>query len=261
LNTMGVLKAVQQATRRAPAIHKAIRAVWTPPERIYQHLYFDGTFSVEVECGAHFRLESHGEQAENELFWRGYGEGWEGRSLVAWRELAKAATVIVDVGANTGIFALAAKAVNPDAKVVAIEPARRVAEKLRRNVALNRWDIEIAECAASDFSGRATLYDHPGDHVYSASLETSMNGTIPIEVEVRRLDDMLERVDLVKMDVERHEPAALRGMRRLLETCRPTLLIEVLDDEAEAGIREALDGLVYAWDRINEDRNVVLTPA
>jgi len=35
----------------------------------------------------------------------------------------------------------------------------------------------------------------------------------------------------------------------------------VLDDEAEAGIREALDGLVYAWDRINEDRNVVLTPA
>src|SRR5262249_52974008 len=43
------------------------------------------------------------------------------------------------------------------------------------------------------------------------------------------LDDMLSslpRLDFVKMDIEGHEPAALRGMRKLIDRFRPTLLVE-----------------------------------
>ena len=43
------------------------------------------------------------------------------------------------------------------------------------------------------------------------------------------LDDMLSslpRLDFVKMDIEGHEPAALRGMHGLIERHRPTLLVE-----------------------------------
>lgn len=254
-----ILKSAQQALRHAPIVHKAIRSVWTPPPEMFQHLYFDGIFTVEVEPGASFRIESHGEQVENDLFWRGYGKGWEGNSLVAWRELAKSADTIVDVGANTGVFALAAKAVKPSARVVAIEPAKRVADKLRRNVEINGFNIEVLECAASDRNGHAPLHDFPCEHEYSASLETTMEGTVAVEVEVRRLDDMLDQLDLVKIDVERHEPAALRGMRALLERWRPTILIEVLDAQAEEGIRKELVGLDYSWRMIDDDRNAVLS--
>jgi FkbM family methyltransferase len=204
-------------------------------------------------------MEAHGEQVENDLFWRGYGKGWEGKSLSLWRDLAKCNDVIVDVGANTGVYALAAKAVNPEAKVVAVEPAARVASKLRRNVELNGFDIEILECAASDSNGTATLYDFPGEHEYSASLEKTMTGTVPVSVETKRLDDILERIDLIKIDVERHEPATLRGMKRLLKRCHPTILIEVLDDEAQAEIERELSGLDYKWQRVEGERNVLLS--
>ena len=252
-----VLKTIQQSLRRAPIIHRTIRSVWTPPERVYQHLYFDGPFTVKVG-DASFRMEHFGAQIENDLFWRGYGNGFEGRSLKLWAELCKSASVIVDVGANTGVYALAAKALNPSAKVIAIEPSRDIARRLRRNVRLNAFDIEVIEVAVSDASGFATFYEFSGEHHYSASLNAAMGGTVPVSVPVRRLDDLLDRADLIKIDVERHEPAVLRGAERLLES-HPTLLIEVLDAEAEQDIRQELDG--YDWQMIEEDRNALLTAA
>ena len=44
-----------------------------------------------------------------------------------------------------------------------------------------------------------------------------------------RADDLLgdlPRLDLVKLDIEGSEPAALRGLERLVTTYRPTLLVE-----------------------------------
>jgi FkbM family methyltransferase len=255
------LKTMQQALRRAPLVHKAIRSVWTPPPSVFAHLYFNGIFTVEVAPGAEFRIQSNGEQVENDLFWRGYGKGWERHSLKVWSELARSADTILDIGANTGVFALAAKAVNRSARVIAVEPVKRVAAKLRRNNDLNGFDIEVVECAASDFNGNATLYDFPGEHEYSASLESTMEGSVQVTVEVRRLDDFVDRVDLVKIDVERHEAATLRGMRPLLERCLPVMLIEVLDAEAEETIRAELAGLDYSWRMIEGERNALLTPA
>ena len=44
-----------------------------------------------------------------------------------------------------------------------------------------------------------------------------------------RLDEALahvDRIDLIKMDIEGHEPRALRGARMLIERHRPTLVTE-----------------------------------
>jgi len=238
------VKVVQNVLRRFPFVHRAIRSVWRPPERIYRHLYFDGVFTVEVSPAASFTMESRGHLLENDLFWSGFANGWEAEPLRLWRELCATSNYILDVGANTGVYALAAQAINPTAKVLAVEPSHRVVERLRRNIAINDFAIEIAEFAASDFDGTATFYDFPADHQYSASLERTMGGSVPLQVEVRRLDTIVRfpRVDLVKMDVERHEPAALRGMQSILRDSRPTLLIEVLDDEAERAVRAELPG-------------------
>ncbi|HEY1605331.1 MAG TPA: FkbM family methyltransferase [Allosphingosinicella sp.] len=255
-----MLKSIQKALAAHPIPYKLIRSVWNPPKRIFRHLYFKGVFTVEVAPDASFRIQSFGSQIENDLFWRGYGRGWEGTSLRIWRELVKRAEFIADVGANTGVFALAAQALRPDAKIVAIEPSHRVFEKLCRNIAINDFGIRAVEVAASDTAGTAKFYDVPTEHQYSASLEPTMlgAGTVEVEVEVERLDRIFERcafprLDLMKMDVELHEPAALRGMEKMLRKHRPNMLIEVLDGEHLESVRNVLDGLGYRFRAIMEE--------
>jgi FkbM family methyltransferase len=255
---MKPLKTIQQVLRRVPVFHKALRLVWRPSQRIHRHLYFDGPFRVEVEPGTAFRMINYGYEIENDLFWRGFAQGWEANALKVWREMVREADWIVDIGANTGLYALSAQAMRPAAKILAFEPSARVREKLVRNIALNGFSARALECAISDTTGTAEFFDFPGEHQYSASLEASSGGGVRIEVPVARLDDVLaaegfERVDAIKLDVEKHEPAALRGMRRTLETHRPLLLVEILK-HGMPPVEAALDGLGYAFWKIPEAR-------
>ena len=50
----------------------------------------------------------------------------------------------------------------------------------------------------------------------------------------------------MKIDVERHEPAVIRGCRRMLEESRPTVLIEILDAEIGKAVARQISGLGYA---------------
>ena len=82
--------------------------------------------------------------------------------------------------------------------------------------------------------------------------------SVEVTVSIDRLDDVLERagfkrLDAIKLDVERHEPAALRGMRATLEKHRPTLLVEVLDETLLREIERSLAGLDYAFRQLMAD--------
>ncbi len=140
----------------------------------------------------------------------------------------------VDVGANMGWFSLlAAGAVGPGGHVLAVEPNPANVELLRSSARDNGFANIEAHCVA--------LADEPG----TVALETDgSNGrVIPIDgpppapvrasfvVAALPLDDLVERagldrVDLVKIDVEGAEPLALRGARRALQTYRPVLVSE-----------------------------------
>lgn len=260
------LKSLRNYVGRFPAIHHAIRAIWVPPQKAYQHLSFVGPFTVEIERGVSFELLSTGDLVENELFWMGYAESWEKDSLALWAKLVRTADFILDVGANTGVYSLAASALRPGARILAVEPVPRVFAKLQRNIELNGFSTLAAAVAASDQNGTAILYDFHEEHEYSASLERGMGGTIETSVPTSTLDSLLEefdfpRVDLMKIDVERHEPAALRGMQRFLAMCRPTILIEILYDDCRQGVSEALGALKYEWHQTGDGRNFLLTPA
>lgn len=260
-----ILKPVQRMIQKHPSIHRALRSLWTPPQSVYQHLSFHGPFGVQVEPGVSFQAISYGDVVENELFWRGYAQSWEPQSLRLWASLVKSADFIVDVGANTGIYALAASAIRPNAKVLAVEPSPRVFARLQRNIELNGFPISATEVAVSDREGSATFYDFPDDHEYSASLEPDMGGTIETTVPVTKLDTLLHqydfpRVDLMKLDIEKHEPAALRGMHEFLERSPPVILVEVLDENCRQSVGEALAGLNYEWSSVADERNFLLTP-
>jgi FkbM family methyltransferase len=206
----------------------------------------------------------YGFQIENSLFWEGIRAERERHSLPLWIELSKAASVVFDVGANTGHFALATKTVNPAARVHAFEPVREIHEKLARNCLLNGFDIRPVEAAASDYDGETVIHLPTTEHAYAASLNQAhfdgFGGRMREErVRVRRLDSYfaeqgLDRLDLLKIDVETLEPAVLRGMGDLLQRFRPTMLIEVLSDGAGAELERLVSGLDYLYFDVDEER-------
>ncbi|RBP07339.1 FkbM family methyltransferase [Roseiarcus fermentans] len=237
-----------------------MRALHLSPA-IYQHLYFFGSFDVNVTESAKFRIQHFGHYVENELFWAGYGAGrFEPMSMTVWATLCQEANFIADVGANTGVYALAAASVNPSARVVAVEPVRRIYDKLVKNLALNRFSIESFMVAASESDGEATLFDLESEHNYSSSLDQKMVAGLTYTkttVRAARLDTLfdeirLRNIDLIKVDVERHEPSVLRGMSQRLQRDRPTVLIEILDSDVRCAVADIIDGLDYRLFLIDE---------
>jgi FkbM family methyltransferase len=236
--------------RRGPAL----------PQAIYQHLHFEGPFSVRIDTDHSFRIHSDGSYVENELFWSGFAGGWEPVSLRVWAALCRHNDgLAIDVGANTGVYALTAAALGRD--TIAFEPIERMARRLRHNVDLNRFPIRVEQMAVSDRSGSLPIYDDLTEHNYSASLEGQGASAVSYEVQVCALDDFLGElgnpaIAAIKIDVERHEPAVLRGMRRLLKEQRPALLIEILDGEIGRNIFELVGGLGYRLFHIDEQRGL-----
>src|SRR5436305_6739082 len=112
-------------------VFSLVRKFASPPEKVYRHLHFEGPFTVHWGRNK-FRMVHYGYQLENALFWEPKG-GWERESLRIWSELCTQADCIVDIGANTGVFALLAKTINPKARVIAFEPVARVFQKLVKN--------------------------------------------------------------------------------------------------------------------------------
>jgi len=233
-----------------------------PPERIYRHLHFKGVIRVKISDTESFRMRHHGYLIENELFWRGL-EGWERISAGLWTALSRDARTIIDVGANTGVYTLLARSVNPTAEILALEPIERVYRKFEDNLSLNGHSVQALHAAASDRDGTMTIYDMPLEHVLSVSLNRSFyeahqqQELIEVPVTVRSLDSLTRelgwsRVDLVKIDTETHEPEVLEGFRNVLQRDRPTLLIEILNDDVAQRVEAIIGGLGYLYFNIDE---------
>jgi FkbM family methyltransferase len=151
----------------------------------------------------------------------------------------KPGMTLLDVGANLGLYTLfAARRVSTTGRVVAIEPSRREMDLLRRNVEQNVLsNVSLQSLALSDQSAEVELLvaaaSHAGHNTlgafgYNTRLEHRE------KVTACRLDDLvesakLERLDIIKMDIEGAELAAVRGASAALARYRPTLLMELSD--------------------------------
>ncbi|MEJ8755701.1 FkbM family methyltransferase [Pontibacter sp. H259] len=241
-----------------------LKKLWIPPVSIYQHLHFAGVFQVKIDDTKSLKLKHYGYLIENEIFWTGITGSWEKESLKLWIKLCKHADVILDVGANTGVYSLIAKTVNPEAAVYAFEPINRVFAKLQDNIKLNNFDITAIEKAVSNVDGSAIIYDAPTEHVYSATIynkTTAKADAVRTKVNTVTLDSFikeykLETISLLKIDVERHEPEVLEGFSTYLKFFKPTILIEVLDDEISSKINNLVQGLEYLYFSINEKEGI-----
>jgi FkbM family methyltransferase len=178
---------------------------------------------------------------------------WEWYLTGVFGRLLGRGDVFVDVGANVGYYALvASRLVGDTGHVYALEPAPETFEKLTellaRNGAANVTALQVAAGAAE---GTATLYGTALGHDEMSSLHHErrevehlvanlpLHGVDPEAVAVATevpvlplaeiLDpDDLERLRLVKIDVEGYEVEVLRGLEPLFDQgSRPTVVVEV----------------------------------
>lgn len=229
-------------------------------EKMYKDLRYKGVFKVIGDQGA-FNIYNPGYTTiENELFWKGL-QGWEKISTGLWIALAKRSKVILDIGANTGLYSIIASTVNPNAKIHSFEPVQRTAELFKANLRLNSPNkIEFHQVAVSDHSGKATFYDLDTKSQYSASLNKEMlsrfDNRVEYKVEVVKLDEFPPldnlKIDLIKLDVEMHEPEAIEGMLELIKRDRPTMLVEILTNELGERIENLIGNLGYRYFNIDE---------
>ncbi len=145
--------------------------------------------------------------------------------------------VAIDAGANIGIFsANFSRAVGPSGRVISIEMMPQTAHSLRQTIALNSLgNVELIEMALSDEAGSAIHVGMPDrSHFGQASIIRNVeSGGRSISVETTTLDDVtqgLDRVHVIKMDLEGAELLALRGARRTLQIT-DAVLYEVADDD------------------------------
>lgn len=261
-------KTLRHAYRSLPfkgAVYGTIRGRLPLPERVYRHLHFTGVVEIPINAERLFRIRHYGFQVENDLYWTGFGNGWEGTSLRLWVRLAREARIIFDIGANTGVYALSAQAANPSARIFGFEPIDRIAQRFEDNVALNGGDVAVIRAGVSDTTGEAVIFEPTGAHAYSASLDAGMlvgrDDLVETRISVIRIDDFLQvcdlsGVDLVKIDTEKHELAVFEGFGAALERSRPAILVEILDRDLGARLTAHIAPLGYAFYEITEGRGV-----
>lgn len=177
--------------------------------------------------------------------------GWFERDTQdALRRLIRPGMTVLDAGANVGFFTLlAARLVGPSGHVDAFEPYPPNTALLQKHVQLNKLrNVRIESVALSDRADVLPLY--VGDST-SGSLFPLDSGLTPHMVPVVSLDEwrakglLPRRLDVVKMDIEGAEGAAILGMLNVLRTDRPALHISLHGGPRQAEMIGALEGIGY----------------
>jgi hypothetical protein len=84
---------------------------------------------------------------------------------------------------------------------------------------------------------------------------------MPTTIETTRVDEYmhangLDSVDLLKIDIEGHEVAAITGLGEFLASSKPTFLVEVLTEESGAAVWRLLAPLGYQAYRILDNEGL-----
>jgi FkbM family methyltransferase len=230
---------------------------------------------VQIEPGIKMQLDPY-DLVSRKILETGV---WEPESIQAVAEHLSPSATFIDVGAHIGYYSLrAATMVGSNGHVISIEPNPQTVPKLRGNIEASNagmasvWPVA---CAASEST--LQLYAAPESNTGESSLSkenASQEGAAPIaySVQARPLDAIvreakLDRVDVIKIDVEGAEFEVLKGAARTLDDFRPVLIVELVENQLKAmgssidEVTRFLSSHGYTANRRVDHTNVEFVPA
>lgn len=150
-------------------------------------------------------------------------------------------SVLVDVGANIGVFTVkAAKEVGIRGLVIAIEPFLETALQLSKNVRANGYsNVRVRNVCIGRATRHARLHLNKSKPNSFSLVPQGNAGSISV-LSVS-LDDLcrwedLERLDYLKIDAEGAEVAVLEGGHETISRFRPIVQVEVTICESSLGL-------------------------
>jgi FkbM family methyltransferase len=171
------------------------------------------------------------------IYWHG------GRSTsfeLLLRRILNPDMVMIDIGANQGETTLLAAKRLPQGQVIAFEPLPTLFEQLQTNIKLNDFqNVTAFQYALADSPGLLPMFTSIDLEIHSsfneglASLfQSDYRDTMVDQVTVDTLDNIAEhvglnKVDVIKIDVEGAEERVLAGGINVLKRYQPKLLMEI----------------------------------
>ena len=201
---------------------------------------------------------------------RGFFDYW-GEDVGDLRFLWKAldpGMVFMDLGAYQGIYSVVAgKKLQGARNIFAFEPSPREFRRLRLHLRWNRLSTTRAEMLALGARKSKTAFFQvkSGDTTRNGLRAPDSSDTVTeIPVNIISLDEYvreqnIQRVDVIKLDVEGGEIDVLRGAAKVFGEMRPLLICEVLDATTHAWgydaseIIRAVRNYDYDWFDFNSD--------
>jgi len=223
--------------------------------RCSQGLFGNRIVSIPFDRGRALRLTNLDESyLAFQLFWRGF-RYYEPITRLLLIELLHPGATFLDVGAHHGFFSLTTSLLVDGLPVIAFEPNPSNFRILQANAIANEsTNLRCEPFAISDCDGTATLHLTASD--MSASLmkgfqahDTEQIGSV--EVRTTTLDNyvrlnQLGRPMVIKVDIEGHEGAFMRGAMETIRRSKPDIVLEVVEDQDPAWVAD-LKSLGYRF--------------
>jgi FkbM family methyltransferase len=159
-----------------------------------------------------------------------YGNFFESAELEFIADNVRPKSVIIEVGANIGNHAVYFEKFMDPEKVILIEPNPNAIQLLKINLEINnciRTDISMLGIGVGKEHSRFTVRDLQLNNLGAAYLEVNPEGAI----EVVPLDELIiNKIDFIKIDVEKMEIDVLQGAQGIIASYRPDIYIEIMNE-------------------------------
>jgi len=177
---------------------------------------------VRLASGEHICVDTNSFDAIDYLL------GWdmEADVLPLFRSFLQPKSVVLDIGANFGLYtATSASRIRDHGRLYSFEANPHTFDLLKRTLYANRLvhrpNITAVNALVGESAGRGTLHYLP-EFLGGATMTDIRawgDARRSIELDMITIDEFLPAglaVDLVKIDVEGHEPFVIRGMQKTI---------------------------------------------
>lgn len=179
--------------------------------------------------------------------------------------------VVFDIGSNIGAFTSWMARTRPESKVYAFEPQRIVFYLLCANMAINNLhNVYCYNMAFGDSDSKIKFiepnYDSPADFGTFSLVNDTINAkSESLIIDMYKLDSFvkeyqIEKIDLIKIDVEGMDLKVLHGAKNSIKKHRPVIFVEYCNEygSIHEQIKSFLDEYNYQYSFI--ERNILATP-